>query len=468
MKLTTEAKVGLLVFAGILLLTFMSFRVGEFRMASRSGKSVHVLFDSAAGLTEDASVQIAGVEVGRVEKIGLLDGRADVTVRIDTDIPRDSQARIRSVGLLGDKYVELDLGHAPQSVKDGETLMAPATTEDVGQLVGKLSAIADDLKSVTSSLRGALGGAEGERSIRELLQSFHDVTLNLNNAIQKSDARIARVIENMDNLSTSLNRTIIENLASFQETLIHTRSATRSMDSIFRKVDEGQGTLGRLVNEGNLSDNLEEVLVSAQDVLGVKKKYNTYVSLRGENLVEANDTKGYVSLKLQPRKDKFFLFELVSPEGTKGDRSETLTTRRITNTGPGAGTDFFPTEVTQTVQERETSDDMLFTAMFGKTFGQTSFRLGLEESTGGIGVDHTLLGRRLGLHLDLWDMEGENSFGSRAHAKFRADYNFLKYFHVNAGYDNFLNAKDSSLFYGASISFQDEDIKDLFGFLPMR
>ncbi len=468
MKLTTEAKVGLLVFAGILLLTFMSFRVGEFRVGARAGQSFHILFDSAAGLTKDASVQIAGVEVGRVENIALLDGRADVTVRIDTDIPRDSEARIRSVGLLGDKYVELDLGRAPEMLSSGETLVAPATTEDLGQLVGKLTAIADDLKSVTSSLRGALGGLDGERSIRELLQSFRDVTFNLNRVIQRNDARIAQVIENMETLSTSLNRTLVENLASFQETLANARSASRSMDSIFRKVDEGQGTLGRLVNEDKLSDNLEEVLVSAQDVLGVKKKYDTYVSLRGENLVEADDTKGYVSLKLQPRKDKFFLFELVSPEGTKGDRSETLTTRRITNTGPGAGSEFFPTDVTQTVQKQETSDDLLFTAMFGKTFGQTSFRLGLQESTGGVGVDHTLLGRRLGLHMDLWDLQGENSVGSHAHAKLRVDYNFLNYFHVNAGYDNFLNAEDSSFFYGAGIMFKDEDIKDLFGFFPMR
>ncbi|MDX1763514.1 MAG: MlaD family protein [bacterium] len=470
MKLSAEAKVGLLVFAGIMLLTYMSFQVGEFHMGRREGTTFDIVFDSAAGLSKDASVQIAGVEVGKVQRIFLQDGKAHVTVRLerDTPIPDDSSAVIRSVGLLGDKHVDVQLGQSGRTLEAGETIASPPTGEDINQLVGQLSSIAEDMKAVSSSLKGALGGEEGEKSLREIVGNFRDLSSSLTRVVTKNEERFDRILGQIDEMSTNLNETVRQNQAAFRRTLSNAQGASASLKNIFNKVDQGEGTLGRLVNEDALSENLNEALESANDVLGVKKKYETFVSLRNESLVEPDDSKGYVSLKLQPRKDKFYLFELVSPEKTKGDFSEETTVNEIVNTGPGAGSDFFPTSVTQTIHKRKTSDDLMFTAMFGRTFGQTSYRIGLQENTGGIGIDHMLLGNRLGLHFDIWDFEGENSFGGGAHAKFRTDFNFLKYFYINAGFDNFLNNEDSSLFYGAGIAFKDDDIKDLFSLLPLK
>ncbi len=469
MKLSAETKVGLMVFAGILILTYMSFQVGEFQITQKGGKTFNLVFDSAAGLSKDASVQVAGVEVGKVYDIRLREGKAVVVVRIDPEVTinRDSEAFIRSIGLLGDKYVEISLGVSRETLEDDGTLIAPPGSEDIGKLISKLSSVADDIKAVSSSLRGAIGTQEGERSIREILQNFREMSANLNRVVGRNDDRFERILKNIDELTGGLNQTVKQNRVDFRETITHARSASESLDSIFKKIDEGRGTLGQLINKNDMSKNLNKVLLSANDVLGVKKKYRSFISLRTEGLVEANDSKGYVSLRLQPRKDKFYLFELVSPEGTKGDFSETLTTTRITNTGTGAGSPFFPTDVTQTIYEEKTSDKLMFTAMFGRSFGQTSFRLGLMESTGGLGIDHTLFGKRAGFHLDLWDFEGENSFGGGVHAKIRGDFNFLKFFYLHAGYDNFLNTEDSSLFYGAGIQFEDDDIKDLFGLLPV-
>jgi phospholipid/cholesterol/gamma-HCH transport system substrate-binding protein len=470
MKLNAETKVGIIVFVGIMILTYMSFQVGEFRVSKKSGKSINLIFDSVAGLSKDASVQVAGVEVGKVYDIRLKNGKALVNVRIyaDIDIDRASKAYIRSVGLLGDKYIDIILGHSGVYLADGDTLVSPPESEDIGKLVGKLSSIADDFKEVSSSLRNSLGGKEGETSIREIVENFRSLGISLNQLVKQNEAHFSRILANIDEMSANLNATISANKEDLNQTIHYARSASGSLNNIFKKVDEGQGTLGRLINEDDLSENLNQALVSANDVLGVKKKYQTFVGLRDENLVEANDAKGYVSLKLLPRKDKFYLFELVSPEGTKGNYSESNTTTHITNTGTGAGTAFYPTDVTQTVHEEKTSDKIMFTAMFGRSFGQTSFRLGLEENRGGLGVDHTFFGSRMGVHFDLWDFQGENSIGGSAHAKLRADFNFLKYFYLNAGYDNFLNNEDSSLFYGAGIEFNDEDIKDLFSFLPLR
>src|SRR3972149_12216068 len=109
LTLSPEAKVGLFVLIGIILLVYMSLRVGGFRLGGGEGYPLTVEFGSAAGLDPDSSVRVAGVEVGRVKEIGLEDNRAHLVllIRPDVRIGRDFTAILKTTGLLGDRYVEL-------------------------------------------------------------------------------------------------------------------------------------------------------------------------------------------------------------------------------------------------------------------------------------------------------------------------------------------------------------------------
>jgi phospholipid/cholesterol/gamma-HCH transport system substrate-binding protein len=80
----------------------MSFRVGEYGFGLKKGYIVNAVFDNAAGLEKDASIQIAGVEVGRVEKISLREGKALVAMRIlpDIKLERDVVAAIKTHGII--------------------------------------------------------------------------------------------------------------------------------------------------------------------------------------------------------------------------------------------------------------------------------------------------------------------------------------------------------------------------------
>ncbi len=73
--MSSEAKVGVFVIIGILILTYMSMKVGGVSFTRAKGYDVNVYFDSATGLAEDVQVEIAGVEVGRVRKISLENGK---------------------------------------------------------------------------------------------------------------------------------------------------------------------------------------------------------------------------------------------------------------------------------------------------------------------------------------------------------------------------------------------------------
>ena len=106
-KLSTEEKVGLLVLGVSVILLWMTLLVGKFDFGAKKGYTLTAVFDSVAGLDEKAAVRMAGVKIGTVEKIELNDSRAKVVMRIlpDVKIKRGSRAGIKTMGLMGDKYV---------------------------------------------------------------------------------------------------------------------------------------------------------------------------------------------------------------------------------------------------------------------------------------------------------------------------------------------------------------------------
>ena len=107
-NLNSEAKVGLLVIVGSVILILMTFAVGKYQFGEQKGYVLQATFDSVAGLDTKSSVRMAGVKIGVVDKVELEDSRAKVTLRIDpgVQILRGTEAMIKTMGLLGEKYVE--------------------------------------------------------------------------------------------------------------------------------------------------------------------------------------------------------------------------------------------------------------------------------------------------------------------------------------------------------------------------
>jgi len=112
--ISTEAKVGLFVLAGFIILGYMSMQIGKRGFGTKKGYNYDVLFDNAAGLNKEASVQIAGVEVGHVESIRLQDGKALATLRIfpEVKLEKDVRAAIKTHGVLGGFGRQIRRAHA--------------------------------------------------------------------------------------------------------------------------------------------------------------------------------------------------------------------------------------------------------------------------------------------------------------------------------------------------------------------
>lgn len=534
-RLSTEMKVGLFVLAALVVFAALSVQIGGFRwLTGRGSYEISVVVPNATGIDEKTVVEIAGIKVGEVARVTLEGSQARIHMRIDEGIrvPVDSQVAIRTRGLLGAKYIEIIPGPegvpSPQSligasgsavaavpgrsggpardgqyVEPGGELRRTVPSTDTDELVRKLSAIADDVKAVTESLRGALGGAEGQRQLREIVANLSDLSRNLSRLVAQNDQKIAALIDNLQAFSADLRAVTAENRADLRATLENFRrfsdtlaerspellasieslsknldqlvqenranvtqglenvknaaarldAALESVGSIAQKIDQGQGPLGRLVNDEEMGENLSSAVSGLGEFLGTAQRLRTAFSFRSEYQFEGPEGKTAVGVELQPGPDRSYLIEIVNnPFGRRRTNRSTTTVTLPDGT----------TQVTSSETVSTKENELQVTALLQKWWGDFGLRGGLMESTGGAGLMYTPLDRDLQIYLDAFNFLREGGPNLRAEARYR----FFRNVYASIGMENILDDKDISgpprtLFLGAGFSFEDEDLKTL-------
>ncbi len=136
-----ETLVGIFVLIGLLCVAYLTVKLGKMELIGGNYYTIYAKFQSVAGLKTGCSVQMAGVEIGRVADISLdvKDKMALVTMRIDKDVPicDDAIASIKTSGLIGDKYVSITPGGSDHFVKDGGYLTETESSLDIESLISK-------------------------------------------------------------------------------------------------------------------------------------------------------------------------------------------------------------------------------------------------------------------------------------------------------------------------------------------
>jgi phospholipid/cholesterol/gamma-HCH transport system substrate-binding protein len=475
-KLSAEAKVGLLVLVGSIILLYMTFAVGKYEFGEKKGYVVQAVFDSVAGLDAKAAVRMAGVKIGTVEKVELDDSRAKVVMRINPDvrIERGSEAIVKTMGLLGEKYVDIippdrlqtnasgsrsaiDPPAAEQAryYQPGETIQKTASPSDVDKLVKQLSGIADDVKQVTASLRQVFGTERGTRSMEDILADLRQTTANIKEFSYALRSDGTELVTRLNELTASLNSVVDENRDNLKVTMENVREASKnaelaltSIENAARKIDRGEGTLGKLVSDESMYNNIDSAAKGISDYTSRVERLKTTIGFRSEYMFP--EVKNYFTLELKPRLDQYYILELVSDPFGKFSRTETTTTP------PGN------TVVTETFENK-----LKFSLEFVKRYGNLAFRMGLIESTGGAGVDYFAFDDRIKFSLDAFNSNSKEPHNERAHMKATVNYSLSKVLYIDAGYDNFLNADMATAFVGIGLRFSDEDLKYYLGSMPM-
>jgi phospholipid/cholesterol/gamma-HCH transport system substrate-binding protein len=139
-RVNYEVIVGVFVLLGLLALGYLAIKLGRMEVIGGSGYSIYAKFSTVGGLRAGSSVEIAGVEVGRVERITLENFQARVAFRLNNSglkLPEDSIASVRTKGLIGEQYVRISPGGSDQLLAHGGEIKETEPPVDVMELIAQ-------------------------------------------------------------------------------------------------------------------------------------------------------------------------------------------------------------------------------------------------------------------------------------------------------------------------------------------
>ena len=265
-RMVTETKVGIFVTLGFIVLAAMTVTVGKFHLVKEAGYRLYVLFDSAAGVVQNSPVRIAGVHVGKVERISLERGQAKVALRIPPGVPiyEDARAYLRSEGLLGEKYIEIFPGseEKPRLREEG-LIQQGAPPVSIEQVLTRLSGIGEDFEAVLKPLGQLLKGIDPEK-VGHLVSNFETLSRDFPNLM--ADAREA--LGNIRDISAKVQKGkgALGKLIFDDEAYRDARKTLVALREIAEKVQRGEGTLGKLISDEEMYRDAKETLVVFREI----------------------------------------------------------------------------------------------------------------------------------------------------------------------------------------------------------
>ena len=143
----TDIMVGIFVLIGAICLGYLAIRLGKVELFGATGYIVYADFSSVAGLKIGDPAEIAGVRVGKVESLGLVEDRARVSLRVDPQVKLqdDVIASVRARGLIGDKFVLITPGASDKIIPPEGRIRETESPQDITDLIGKF--VGGDLTS---------------------------------------------------------------------------------------------------------------------------------------------------------------------------------------------------------------------------------------------------------------------------------------------------------------------------------
>lgn len=241
-----QIKVGLFLSIGIVALLVSIFLLGADKALFKSYVSYKIQFESVQGLNLGSVVSLAGLKIGNVESIQFENSQNFITVTINIEeayqsrITEGTEAEIRTQGALGDKYVYIIPGAPSEKILPNGALLPVAKATD---LIGIISE----------------RGKETEK-LFDIINELHRSVKTINN-----EGRLDKIMGNLSSVSQNLKDTTLQTKAMTEE--LRSKNATEKinlslekMDRILTKIDKGQGTLGALVNDPTLHNQLKGLL----------------------------------------------------------------------------------------------------------------------------------------------------------------------------------------------------------------
>jgi phospholipid/cholesterol/gamma-HCH transport system substrate-binding protein len=262
MKNSLETKLGIFVVLAIFAAIFIIEMVGATDIFQR-GYRVNAQFETVQELKVGDSVKMAGVEIGRVEKIALAGDKVAVTMKLHPNavVKTDSQAVIKFAGLMGQNFVAISFGTPGAPKVDPDTQLQTVEQPDLSAIMAKLDSAAGGIANVAKSFSG--------ESIDNLLGPMTDL-------IKQNSARITSTLSNMASISGQIangqgtvGKVIYDQTlyTSALNTVTNLQDAVTQAKQLVNGISSGQGTLGKLATDDALYNSTTASMTNLNQIL---------------------------------------------------------------------------------------------------------------------------------------------------------------------------------------------------------
>ena len=461
----------------------------------------YALADDAMGLLRDSDVLVSGVVVGKLDKIGLENGKAKFTLKISKEVPVYGNAKLEKVmeSMLGTNVLVLVPGDSSAPLlKENDYIKNVKTDSGMSATMSKVS----DIMEKTDALMEKVLERENQEKLSKimdmLLRTTENTTQNIDGNMKllssvlkdmsevmqkvnaKSDSemeKLSKILENTlkvtdriaeisDGKDEKLNRTlddlrnslklIADELAASRGAMQDVREITSNMNQITEKVANGEGTVGKLITDDKLYEDIIKVSDKLTDYADTLLGMKVYVDAHSNYMVFNNSFKTYFDITLQPRKDRFYLLGVV--DDPRGNVSHTVTTHTTDVNG-----------TIYTVEDDKTvvSDRLKFNLQIGRIFGPVALRGGIFQNKAGFGIDYNPW-KYISLSAEIFD------FGSGGAPQLRVQglarpllwtMEPFSWLYITAGGEDLINGQ-RDLYFGLGLRFDDDDLKSIVPSVP--
>ncbi len=286
MKISKEVKTGILVLLGIILFIF-GFNYLKGQNLLDDSRVFYTHYDNVEGLVPSTPVTIHGLQVGKVTKIEFLgDGSGKLKIKLLVDnefqFSKNSKAELYETGLIGGKAIAIiPAFDGAEKAKENDVLegvVKPGLTALVNQRLTPLQEKIEVMMVGADSLLNNLNEVFDEKTkanlrasvsgLNDVIQNFKNTSSSLNNVLANNEAKLNNTLSNVDNIASNLNKTTSQLAnANLEETIKNLEITIQNFNTITNKIKNGEGSIGKLLEDDGLYNNLEGASLQLEQLL---------------------------------------------------------------------------------------------------------------------------------------------------------------------------------------------------------
>lgn len=464
-----KLKTGAFTVVGMLFIGALTVYINNRPFWWRTCELIQVTVQDATGLKKKSPVKSLGLDIGYISGIGLVSRGVSLNICVTAPvaITPETRAYVRSEGFLGDKFLELKPVKYIGSESQDEAPAGPEETPSgkpshssffrvLKELIGFNEAFADEVRADTK--RVPVG--EGSADMQALMSEMKSLTTSLKESINPEEIRatIRQLNRTLEDASRALSpQGGLTQTA--QRSLIKLEDAIDQMRDQMTRINQGEGSVGMVLNDPAYAEELKKALKSLNQLLGRASEIRLEMNLGIHQMPAYSAARSSVLLALYPRVDRYYL--LGGDMDPRGNFTQTVTTAEIAGTS---------NTVSTTVQQK---GGFNLTVMVGKIFRERfDIAIGLLRGDGAttftlnLGPTENL--QQIQLKSDLYFRAKtiNGTWTAQPDARIYAMFQPVSIFYVIGGVEGFRRVENHfSTFFGGGLRFEDEDIKLLFSFL---